>query len=338
MSTDEDWRLFAAEIMKHGCSHKVIEEEFWFVNKWLEVNPIGDAQRLKTKPMISAAVDLESRVQPPLLVVPPFLGQYHKNETTSCAIRSVSPFHNANGTVEGMIKHIPAQTMKNSVRKNPVRSTIASSQSSRSASAVVQSLHTPIMPYLSSAPDSGPIVRTRAEPDTGVIVRSPSTLDKGLILQSSAQIFNDGLIVQNPFTVQEAKANELIPASNEFEEYVQVAIGAEVCRLLVKRDVHPGAVPQPYFWFPKDLQAHYKDSEFQNSIPSMDSKSFSVRAYEAAPKCGTEIQRLRHILMVSDATWTMGSNDGDVSNVWIPGDNASPTSNVSVLTTPGFLR
>lgn len=221
---------------------------------------------------------VESRAQQPLSV-PPSLNQEYGNESALPPMRLLSSFNNANIVVEGTIPQIPTQAMKNSVRRKPVRSSIASSQSSLFASTLIRSLDVPIKPDSSFAPDSGIIVRTQDEPDVGLIVRSPSTLDKGLILQSSAQVFDDGLIVQSPFTAQEAKADGLIPASNEFEEYVQEAIDAEACRLLVERDVHPGIVPQPYFWLPKDLQSYYKDYESQNIIPSMDPKSFSVMAY-----------------------------------------------------------
>lgn len=84
---------------------------------------------------------------------------------------------------------------------------------------------------------------------------------------------------------------------DEFLQHIRRAVEREARAQFLDRQNNPDQGPHPYDWLPRSLQERYARSP--EIVSLMDPKSFSVMAYETAPRCMTEIQRLLPLLRVS---------------------------------------
>lgn len=83
----------------------------------------------------------------------------------------------------------------------------------------------------------------------------------------------------------------------DFARYIREAICNEASRRKLERSENPNIGPQPHFWLPKSIQLQYHGRE--DIITLLEPNSFTAMAYETAPKCTEEIERLMTLLRVS---------------------------------------
>lgn len=96
-----------------------------------------------------------------------------------------------------------------------------------------------------------------------------------------------------PYTFEEGDGQPMM--DNEFSQFIETAKSIDLNLRMLRKRQHPELVNHnPTAWLPKAVQAQYKNSK--DVIPIMPADSFTVMAYETAPKCSDEIDRLRHLL------------------------------------------
>jgi len=100
-----------------------------------------------------------------------------------------------------------------------------------------------------------------------------------------------------PYTFEEGTDEPII--DSEFSHFIQTAIATDADIRVLKRKLHPELGPHPTSWLPKSVQAQFEDS--RDIIPIMPADSFTAMAYETAPRCVDEIERLKRLLRTSSA-------------------------------------
>ncbi|CZT45411.1 uncharacterized protein RSE6_05718 [Rhynchosporium secalis] len=83
----------------------------------------------------------------------------------------------------------------------------------------------------------------------------------------------------------------------DFNRYIKEAIDNEASRRAIQRIQNPDAESHVYSWLPEATQSHYRGRK--DIAPMLDPDSFSVMAYQTAPRCNDEIERLMSLLRVS---------------------------------------
>jgi hypothetical protein len=97
-----------------------------------------------------------------------------------------------------------------------------------------------------------------------------------------------------PYTFEEGIEEDL---DADISKCIKKAKEIEATKRFLSKEETPDLLPHPCDWLPKAMIAEYKDSD--EIIQMMDAASFSVMAYETAPRCLQQIERLHRLLRVS---------------------------------------
>ncbi|TVY84294.1 hypothetical protein LSUE1_G000256 [Lachnellula suecica] len=98
-----------------------------------------------------------------------------------------------------------------------------------------------------------------------------------------------------PYVFEEGNDETMI--DNEFSHFIQSATAMEADIRLLRKNQHPELTPQVTSWLPQSVRAGYNDSK--DILPIMPASSFTAMAYDTAPRCIDEIERLRSLLRTS---------------------------------------
>jgi C2 domain len=107
-----------------------------------------------------------------------------------------------------------------------------------------------------------------------------------------------------PYTFEEGIEEDL---DDDITECIRKAKEIEASQRFLAKEETPALVPHPYDWLPKAMIPEYKDSD--EIMQMMDAASFSTMAYETAPRCAGEVDRLRGVLRVSFNHKKVGSSE-----------------------------
>lgn len=136
------------------------------------------------------------------------------------------------------------------------------------------------------------------------VAEKVQTLDQTMAfrdLEGPAQMAASSSASPPAYTFEEGSDQEM---DEEFSRYIQKAIGDELKRRYVQRDLNPEQGPHPYSWLPKSLQEQYAGRT--EILTMMDAKSFTTMAYETAPRFLDEIERLLPVLSMSGSDAVFG--------------------------------
>ena len=103
-----------------------------------------------------------------------------------------------------------------------------------------------------------------------------------------------------------------LDANEGFSLWIGKAMEREANIRHLQRERYPQLGPHAYSWLPRSIQASYKNRIDVVSI--MEANSFTVMAYETAPRCHEEIERLTGLLRI------FGDNLGVETNTRVLGD------------------
>ncbi|KAG4443173.1 hypothetical protein IFR05_001315 [Cadophora sp. M221] len=98
----------------------------------------------------------------------------------------------------------------------------------------------------------------------------------------------------------------------DFNRYIKEAVDNEASRRSIERIQHPDAGAKAYSWLPKAMQSQYKGRG--DIISLLEPNSFSVMAYETAPRCNEEIERLMSLLRVTFEHKNLSQSAGVVND------------------------
>ena len=106
-----------------------------------------------------------------------------------------------------------------------------------------------------------------------------------------------------PYTFEDGADKSL---DNSFPQYIDAAIRAEANFRATQLADHSDLGAHPWSWLPPSLR--YKYRSMDEVVPRLAADSFSVMAYETAPRCVAEIERLKRLLRTSFDQKTTGEN------------------------------
>ncbi|KAH6723217.1 hypothetical protein BKA61DRAFT_586017 [Leptodontidium sp. MPI-SDFR-AT-0119] len=98
----------------------------------------------------------------------------------------------------------------------------------------------------------------------------------------------------------------------DFNRYIKEALDNEASRRSIERIQHPDAGAKAYSWLPKAMQSQYKGRG--DIISLLEPNSFSAMAYETAPRCNEEIERLMSLLRVTFEHKNLSQSAGVVND------------------------
>lgn len=96
-----------------------------------------------------------------------------------------------------------------------------------------------------------------------------------------------------PYTFEDGADNSL---DDNFSGYIDAAIRAEANVRSTQRVDHSDLGPYPWSWLPPSFRHEYSTTYADEVAPMMAPDAFSVMAYETAPRCVAEIERLKRLL------------------------------------------
>lgn len=106
-----------------------------------------------------------------------------------------------------------------------------------------------------------------------------------------------------PYTFEDGADKSL---NDGFSHYIDAAIRAEANFRATQLAGHSDLGSHPWSWLPPSLW--YKYRTMDEVVPRLAADSFSVMAYETAPRCVAEIERLKRLLRTSFDQKTTGQN------------------------------